>query len=102
MNKYKEYLEKAHENYSNSSIEELCDFNKTSKEHLKNLKELKVSDYNFSIVNERDKECAVIFPNYKNRDNIIDLMIEAVEQDINEVRALIYEILEEGEIFDED
>ena len=78
----------------------LCDFYKTSKEHLKNLKELKVSDYNFSIVNERDKECAVIFPNYKKRDNIIDLIIEAVEQDINEVRALIYEILEDGELFD--
>lgn len=100
MNKYKEYLEKAHENYLNSSIEDLCDFNKISKEHLKKLKELKDSDYNFSIVDEKDKECAVIYLNYKNRDEIIDLMIEAVEQDINEVRALIYEKVEDGELFD--
>ena len=101
MNKYKEYLEKAHKNYTgSSSLEDLYVFNKTSRNQLKKLKELKESDYQFSIVDECNEEVGVIYPYYDYRNEIIDLMIKSIEDDINQVKALIYEILEDGELFD--
>ena len=103
-NKYQEYLEKAHERYytSDVNLESLLEWINDETKYLKKLKLMKDIDYGFKCVNERNEEIMYIYGADKNREKIIDLLIDSCSYDLKLMKALIYEILEKGDFFEDE
>lgn len=103
MNKYKEYLEQAKKRYWDESTENMLEYLKIEREHLKLLKNAVVKEQGLSIKDESGKDVLIhIYADDENWGKILNLLIDSCEKDINMIKAIIFEQLENGKLFEEE
>lgn len=102
MNKYQEYLEEAKKRYRNMSIDEMLDFYQIERTHLKLLKDNLIKCNGLEIKDEQnEKELIYIYCDDDNLEKILNLLIESCKKDLCMIKAIIFEQLESGKLFDE-
>lgn len=95
-------LEEAEQRYFDLSIEELLEELKKEKDHLELMQNAKEDNELFKVENDFDTELAVIWHNYKNYDQICDLIIDSIRHEIKVIKTYIKKKLEEGSYLDEE
>lgn len=102
MKNYKEYLEKAKKRYSGESIEEMLAYLKIEREYLKLLKNVLIKKQGLCIEDECEREVLLhLFADDDNWEKILNLLTESCQKDICMIKAIIYEQLENGKLFEE-
>lgn len=102
MNKYQEYLEEAKKRYRNISINEMLVFYQIERTHLKLLKDTLINCGGLEIKDEHnEKELIHIYYDDDNWEKILNLLIESCKKDLCMLKAIIFEQLESGKLFDE-
>lgn len=103
MKNYKEYLDKAKKRYSGESIEEMLEYLKIEREHLKLLKNAVVKEQGLIVKDESEKDVLIhLYTDDENWRTILDLLIDSCKKDIKMIKAIIYEQLENGELLKEE
>lgn len=102
MNKYKEYLNQAKKRYWGESTEDMLEYLKTEREHLKSLKNVLVKREGIEIHDEMNENCLMyLYTSDDNWEKVLNLLIESCQKDICMIKAIIYEQLENGKLFEE-
>lgn len=102
MNKYKEFLQEAKDNYIDCSFEELVEYLKEFKEYKKHLQNVIPFENSLTILKDNNTKIMKLWYNdNESFTKIIDLLLESCEKEINMIKALLYEMIEEGGIEDE-
>jgi hypothetical protein len=103
MNKYKEYLEEAKKRYWNETTEEMLFYLKEEREHLKLLKNALIKEQGLKIKDEREKDVLIhLYADDDHWEKVLNLLIESCQKDICMIKAIIYEQLENGKLFEEE
>lgn len=102
MNKYKDYLDEAYKEYGGFAFEDLLFELNAEKERLKLIELALGNEEHINIFNERDKEISVIYPSFKKRKELFELLIENSKTNIKLLKAIIIDKLEKGGFLEDD
>ena len=101
MKKYKEYLEKAKKRYWAETTEDMLRYLQEEKEHLKLLKEALDNKAGLRVFDECQENIIMDVYTYDdNWEKILNLLIKSCKEDICCIKAIIYEQLENGQLFE--
>ena len=102
MKDYKKYLEQAKKRYWDESTENMLEYLKIEREHLKLLKNALIKKQGLMVKDENGKDVLIhIYADDENWGTILNSLIDSCEKDINMIKAIIYEQLENGKLFEE-
>lgn len=104
MSKYKDYLDKAKEIYSDCTFEELVEELKDYKDYLSSLEQVIPFENSLFISKDGDKRIMKVL--YSSNDDedfvqLVNLLIKICKNEINMIKAMLYDMIEKGNLEDE-
>lgn len=101
MNKYKDYLDKAKDNYRDYTFEELVEELKEYKEYLSSLEQVIPFEQSLFILKDGNKKIMKVW-NSDDSDfvELVNMLIKICKNEINMIKAMLYDMIEKGNLED--
>ena len=102
MNKYKDYLDKAKKCYYDLNFEELVEELKQYKDYLSSLEQVIPFEQSLFVSKDGDKRIMTVL-NSDDEDfvQLVYMLIKICKKEINMIKAMLYDMIEKGNLEDE-